>query len=230
MVFRDILLRFSELGVREEDGVDLIACVGRKATYVLDPTQLVTAEQWKRELGLTRKRRNRLFCYFLSVPYGEVYNQLERFARRVGCEVDVYVNGPTSVPFSIKNLVWQARQAWCRRLSPVHIRLSAGPWEFVEAIQSARWIVSDSFHALMFSSIFLKEVRLLAPKTKERRTMFGRITNFANQFVSGPLIMNSLEEALASFVNAERVEFDVVALEKERLRSYEWLKCAIENA
>lgn len=229
-IFRTNLTRFSAVGVREEDGVKLVASVGSRATYVLDPTQLVPVDLWEKSFHLKRDEQNHLFCYFLSVPYEEVYEALERFARRAGCRVDVYVNGPESVPFGLKRLLWRAMRSFRRTFSPVRVHLSAGPKEFLGAISSARWVLTDSFHALMFSSIFSKNIRFLVPKTDERRKMFGRITSFTTQFVSGPLLVDSLTDALESFMRNEGVEFDAVALKRERTRSYNWLEKALKDA
>ena len=97
---------------------------------------------------------------------------------------------------------------WKSRLcTRVEIMDSAGPEEFYNAFKSARWVVSDSFHALMFSICNGCDTRMIKPSTEFRRKMFARIEEFA-QHTKGPLIVNSVSAALASFANDEKVSFD----------------------
>ena len=100
---------------------------------------------------------------------------------------------------------------------------SAGPEEFYQAFKNARWVVSDSFHALMISICNGCDVRMIRPNTEFRRKMFARIEEFAAH-AKGPLIVNSVSAALASFANGESVAYDCEWLERRRRESEEWLQ------
>lgn len=226
--FRVGLQRFSAIGVREAEGVGLAASVGAAATHVLDPTQLVPAARWREGLGLrARGGRPRLVCYFLSQDVRSAWPLLEAFARRMGARVDVFLNGPMPVTFRPAPLLRQLGARLRASRSPVRLRFAAGPREFVEAFANARWVLSDSFHALMFASIFGRNARILRPATETRRRMFARIDGFAARYVAGPLTVGDVAEALAGFEAGAAIGYDTAALEAARAQSRDWLRAAL---
>lgn len=89
-------------------------------------------------------------------------------------------------------------------------------------------MVSDSFHALMFASIFGANARILRPERAERIKMVSRLTSFAEKYVKGPLFADSVEAALDSLASGPHVTYDEVALEADRKRSRAWLRDALE--
>ena len=228
--FRAGLGRFVAIGVREAEGVRLAGELGFRATHVLDPTQLVPAATWRERLGVRRRSGPpRLVCYFLSESPEAAWPALEAFARQAGARVEVLVNDTAVVKTSPGTLA--RRAAWrLRRVgSPVTIRYAAGPREFVEAFANAQWVLSDSFHALMFASIFGKDVRLLRPVVPARRRMFARIEEFASRYASGPLLADGVEAALRSLEAGPAVTYDEAALTEARDRSRAWLGAALDR-
>lgn len=231
--FRAGFRRFAAIGVREAEAVGLAARLGGTATHVLDPTQLVPVEVWRERLGLRPKRggRPRLFCYFLSESATAAWPYLEAFARRNGLAVDLF-GADTNFVLRLppKALLRHVARLPKRACSPVRVRLSAGPREFLQALADADAVVSDSFHALMFASLFGKNVRILRPTAPSRLAMFARIEEFAGHYVQGPAIADGLPAALASLSAGESVAYDGEALEAARRRSREWLREALAKA
>jgi hypothetical protein len=118
-----------------------------------------------------------------------------------------------------------------RAFSPVKLKLSAGPQEFLEVFASATWVLSDSFHAVMFSSIFDKNVRVLRPQSEIRQKMFARIEEFAKTSVaSGNLIAEDVPSSLASFANDEPLQFNQDVIAQRRTESKAWLENALAEA
>lgn len=223
--------RFSAIGVRESEGVGLVASAGGRATHVVDPTQLVDAASWRKALALRgADARPRLVCYFLSENVLAALPALETFARERRCAVEVFVDRlqlpmPKSPSAIGKRLGW-----WARRMtSPVRLRLAAGPREFVGAFSSATWVLSDSFHALMFASIFGVDVRILRPKDAFRQMMFGRIEEFVKCAVKGTALSANVQEALASFAQGEPCVYDEAFLRERREASRTWLAEALSD-
>ena len=229
--YREGFARFSAISVRESEGVELVASVGGCATHVSDPTQLLDASSWRETLSLCGKKggqRPRLVCYFLSENALAALPALEDFARKRRCSVEVFVNGiQLPVPKSFST-IWGRLGWWMHRVvSSVRLRLAAGPREFVEAFSSATWVLSDSFHALMFASVFGADVRILLPKDASRRVMFGRIEEFTRCAVKGTVLSVNVQEALASFVEGEPCTYNEVFLRERREASQAWLKNAL---
>ena len=103
--------------------------------------------------------------------------------------------------------------------------MSAGPEEFIRTFMDAEWVVANSYHALMFASIFDKNIHLIRSKTSG----MARFNRFMERYVQGPLFADTMEEALASLAHGEVVCFDQAALDVDRERSREWLRQALKK-
>ncbi len=224
-LYRRGFQRFSAIGVREAEGVTLVESLGAKATHVVDPTQLLDAATWKQCLALkpTGKRR-RLVCYFLSENVQRALPELETFARETDSTVEVYVNSfARPMPKSVSAVLARLKLLITSPFSRVHVRLAAGPREFVQSFASTTWICSDSFHALMFASIFDKQVAILRPSSPFRAQMFARIEEFVASSTTGPVIEPSLSSALARFKKGNTTLFIPTELTPRHAASLHWL-------
>ena len=224
------LSRFKAISSREAEGVRLCKEFGIYAEHVVDPTLLLSEEDWMPIVGNAKgrcKRKPYLVCYFLSEDIEAAMPVLEAFASRTGCRVKILVDFSKSriLPFPSnfsKFKLW-IRGIWKRLFGNVTIYVSAGPKEFVKTFANADWVVSDSFHALMFATVLKKNVRILGPKSEFRQKMFARIEEFA-EHSEGPLVSNGLEAALRSIESGEGVKIDRNWIAMFRKRSIGWLK------
>ena len=232
-IYKRGLARFKAVSCRESEGVRLCEGFGIRAEHVADPTLLLCGEDWKPLVGSTcgeETRKPCLVCYFLSEKVEEAIPILESFAKQAKCTVKVFVDHGHAalLPFPLnctKLKVW-TKGIWKRLFGRVSICISAGPKEFVKAFSDATWVVSDSFHALMFATVFKKNIRILRPKMESRRKMFARIEEFAAH-AKGPLIAESLAEALASLRRGESVTVDEQWLEQRWAQSQRFLRNSI---
>lgn len=223
--YRNGFKRFSAISVREAEGVGLVESLGMKATHVVDPTLLLARSAWSRlqtsDLLESPFRRKWLVCYFMSVKIDEALPHLERFARTNDCFVKVLSNAPYLKPFgkSIRNILENFHNDY------PHVRICSdyGPKEFVRTFSSATYTLTDSFHAVMFSALFEKNVRILQPDTELRRTMFARIEEFANSCLTGPTFADSVQQALDSFQQGQIVSVVREEISRRRNLSRAWL-------
>ncbi len=231
--YKQGLARFRLISCRESEGVRICRNLGFPAAHVVDPTLLPCLQKF-------RKNKQRLLaCYLMTISVAEVIAQaerLERFAKRFGCKVRLFIRDGNAqaiqtLPFP-KNVsstrIWICGR-WRRATSPFSLELDAGPQEFLDAMSKAQWVVTDSFHGLMFSIRNNCNVRILRPSNANRATMFARIEEFAPHF-KGPLFANEMDAALESIECGERVEFDYTWLEHRRVESLEWLTNALNAA
>jgi hypothetical protein len=112
----------------------------------------------------------------------------------------------------------------------IEVCFSADPQDFLNAHASASWVITDSFHSLMFSSIFNKNVCVIRPSCGFRSAMFARIEEFQKCVTHGSIISDSLNDALYSFLNDEDIIFDQERITALRNQSMQWLQSAIESA
>lgn len=233
-----LLDRFSAISVREAKGVQLVASVGHQATHVLDPTQLLSATRWREVLALPERRKKPvLVCYFMCQYCSDWLlarlAALRTFAKRMGYRVEILVNDSVStVPHSPKELLRHERRTirywWeSRGLRVLH---GAGPREFMKAFAGATCVLSNSFHALQFASIFGLNARIIRSSEKDRSAMFERFTDFQAKYVQGPLFADDVGDALASLERGETISYDEAALAADRERSLTWLREALAKA
>ena len=227
--YRAGLSRFAAIGVRERSAARLVAGLGFDAKCVADPVLLAGAEPWRGILGAGGSAGRRVFAYFLAEDFPPMMAALGRFALSRGARVDFFADW-----FSLgRTGGWRrARRnaallrGW--RESGVDLRADAGPEEFVRAIASADVVVSNSYHALVFSLVFGKEFRMVLPTHPVRRAMNSRIEELAADFVEGPAVHGTLESALASLSAGDRC-----AVRADRLAAYvaasrDWLAASLD--
>lgn len=136
---RKLLKKFDAVSVREADAVNLCkSYFGVEAVQVLDPTMLLSKEDYRKLLpkGMELKSDVDLLVYLLDANElkKEVVSWVEQQKKTKG----VWINNPKS---ENKKLSYEDRVA-----PPVENWLSG--------FFSARYVVTDSFHACVFSILF----------------------------------------------------------------------------
>ena len=222
-VYKRGLSRFKAISCRESEGVEICRKLGFDAEHVVDPSLLAWGAGAEEKSKEPKKRE--LICYFLSENIEDHFDSLNAFAKAHDCKVKVFMDSAwfVAVPSNlvrVKNLL----KTWKRRLSSrVKIMDSAGPKEFYEAFKPASWVVSDSFHALMFSICNGCNVRIIKPTSEKRQRMFARIEEFATH-TNGTLVVDSVLCALDSFVSDYKAEFNYDWISSRCADSKQWLQ------
>ena len=232
--FRAGFARFAVIGVREREAAEMVRALGFTAEHVVDPVLLAGREVWKGLMADDTAHAPvdgtpRTFAYFLAEDVEGMLPELADFAAKTGRRIDLFVD-------------WYARRAphgtggWMKngrfwkkwREQGVDFRLDAGPEEFVRSITAATAVISNSYHALMFSLVFGREVRIVLPTHSVRRKMNARLREFEGVLTEGPLISDTLSAALASLAAGERVTVRTDALSARVDASRIWLANALE--
>lgn len=229
-VYKRGLAKFKAISCREREGVELCRCLGFSAKHVVDPTQLLDMSDWMNGLGLTNicDKHKSLVCYLLGEDVNRLLPQLDSFARKEHCVVKVLLDSTFALPFpaSIDRAKRYLNGVRTRLAHNIKILDGVGPREFVGEFANADWVVSDSFHALMFSIAFNKNVRMLYPKTVFRRKMFARIEELTSH-MKGEVVADDISAALGSFMRGERVAIDSEWIASRRNDSLDYLKANI---
>ena len=124
------------VSVREEVGRKLIKeLTGRDVPVVLDPTLLMTKEEWDK-LKTCDKCSGYVLCYFLDSTSDEVIRKIEEI-----CLQDNKTIINIGVPISQSGKVEIVDE-------------NAGPSEFLGLIENAAMIFTDSYHGMLFSIIY----------------------------------------------------------------------------
>ena len=139
----EFLDSFFAVSVREDTGADLVerAC-GARPAVVCDPTMLLAAEDYRRELvdpAYEVPSEPYVFCYFLGK---NVWNRkcARSLARATGCRIVSVAHPDEYVAYDDS---YADIYPW-----------DAGPAEWVALIAGARYVCTDSFHGSVFSALF----------------------------------------------------------------------------
>lgn len=141
--YRKYINRIQYLSCREAAGVDIIYdLTGKKPPMVCDPTMLLSKEGWLQVLpGKTKYPFKYIFCYFIG-DNPEQRELVLKLKETTGYKIitllhiDEYISSDSNygdyTPFDVD------------------------PLDFLELIKNAEYIMTDSFHASVFSILFHK--------------------------------------------------------------------------
>lgn len=124
---------FAHISVREDNGVELIKdMTGREATHLIDPTLMVDGDTWKNTFSIKGKKSNYILAYFLDNPSESARKAIAKLKERLKCDV-------IAIPYQFDDM------SYCDKIVPT------GPIEFLELINNAKFVLTDSFHGTAFS-------------------------------------------------------------------------------
>ena len=195
----DCLKDFKVLSVREEAGAKIIKeLTGIDATVLVDPTMLLTVEEW-RKVGKKPKgaKDGYILTYFLSPKCDEAKKQLEE------------VKGDREV-YELLNL-------------EDAVAGTAGPSEFLWLFDHADLILTDSFHACVFSFLFYKPF-VVFDRQYEGESMNSRLETLLSKFHLERKYANS---GLQNDIWEHDYEEGYKQLELEREKAMNFLKDAL---
>lgn len=157
------LEKFDCLSVRERQGEKIIReLTGRDALTVLDPTLLLTAEDWEPYLSAPIFSEPYILCYFITS--GAKYKE---FVQAIQKKYEL----PVVSLCGSRRIVPQTRYSV----------LDAGPKEFLRLFADAAVICTDSFHGTVFSVNFEKEFFCFKSTTNTEMAVNSRLYNILDK-------------------------------------------------
>ena len=226
--YREGFKRFKAISVREQAAARMVEECGSKAEVVLDPTLLMPRSFWNRFKPSRPPAKPYVVCCFLLENIDAMKQTLKQFTEDRGVDVEMFVGGywrsPSLNPERIRKNLKDFRR-W--REAGVRLRLAAGPAEFASSIAGSSGVVTNSYHALLFSLIYGKNVRVLQASDPSRRVMSAKFDEAAT-FVNGPVFAGSLGEGLAGVLSDEIARVDAAALDEKTAFSRRWLEKALQ--
>lgn len=209
--FRTYLARFHAISVREYEGSQLVKEIARcNAQWTLDPTLLLTAQEWLKLPSRYIIKKNYVFCYmFNNFPYIQEIKQWIHDHLRL--EI-------VSFPFVGREMGSLDTQIY-----------DASPVDFVHIIKNSKFVLTDSFHATAFS------INLNVPFFSIERQNPSFSGNM-NSRIYSILKMTSLEDRIINASNyktkLEKINIDYVianrVINEKRNETKRFLQNAIE--
>ncbi len=140
---RSCLLRYHALSVREKRGQEIIREIsGRKAAHVVDPTLLLSPEDYAPVTAPPRTVGEYMLVYPMEVGANFSFYHLVKLVKKM-LGIPVVVVLPLNF-----------HHRWM--LLADRLVLDAGPKEFLGLISNATFVCTNSFHGTVFSILFQK--------------------------------------------------------------------------
>ena len=211
-IFLNSLKDFKAVSVREKSAVELISELSPvPVENVLDPTLLLDKEDWDEICSDRIVAEDYLFCYFLG-ENKKSRKLAERFAKQNNLKLVTIPHAGGWIKLADRNFG--------------DIRLfDATPNDFISLIKHAKYVFTDSFHAVVFSYIYQKQYFVF----NRNRTgeMSSRIQDITELFCSEDHFCSNKERECLSYIQAlPSIDYTQANPTFERLRqeSIEFLK------
>ena len=195
-----LLRKFDKVSVREISGVNLCKKkFDKEATFVLDPTMLIEKEEYSKlfEDANTAQSNGELFCYILDKS-----NEKERLINNVA-KIKGYK------PFFV-NSKYQDETA------PIEERIQPPVEEWLRGFHDAKFVITDSFHACVFSIIYNKPFIVYKNEGRGNARFDSLLRTFGLEERSFSDI-NALENIANKEINWEEVNKKLKSLKEQSL-------------
>lgn len=127
------LTKFSSIGVRDINVKNILNLIGKNVTDVLDPTLLLSKEQYLEKNNISLPKRY-VFVYYFGNMSDELYLQLCEFCKKSGLDI-VHMGFPD------------------KRFST---NITNSPDNFISCYKNADYVLTNTFHGCIFSILFNK--------------------------------------------------------------------------
>lgn len=129
---------FDALSCREKEGAEYLSNIlGKEAQWTVDPTLLLTADEWS-EVAINPKIKTKYIFIYALAAEGYLINIARNIKAKTGYKI-ICVRSNTRDFHSIDKFIY-----------------GCGPSEFLGLVKNAEYVVTDSFHGTIFSTIFDK--------------------------------------------------------------------------
>lgn len=209
--YKHYLKKFDKISVRETAGKEALEDIltRRDIEVVLDPTFLLNRNEWKyfgkKSQTMFEKRRPYIFSYFVGEK--EDYSEaLEHIKNKLGMEIAYLSCNSTGLKLYGYNCA------------------DAGPHEFIDLLDNANIICTDSFHAVALSLNLNKDFVVFKRfREDDTGSQNSRIEELLDKFNLQDRLISSKNE-LDSIIT-HPIDFNIsnVILEGEREKAYHFL-------
>lgn len=203
--FKSAISVLDYISVREKTAQELLEKMNiSNVNVVCDPVFLLDKDTWSKVLPKPKNNGKYILSYMLSKS-DEYCRMVEELAKKT----------------KLKIIHFESRSHYeCENESSY----TSDPFEFVNLIKNAEYVITTSFHATAFSIIFEKDFYVYPyNKTASRVTDLLKKLGLSNRIINSLKEFKEVKHETISFEDANEI------LKKERSRSIEWLKNAIEK-
>lgn len=200
---KPMLEQYQSISVRESSAIELLKRIGIDSTLILDPTLLLSGQEW---LKLDEKKP---IC---NEPYLLIYqlnsnNKMDEYAERMAQKMHLKL-----IRFGF-NHSDKSKTGYCIMHPSVQ--------DFINLFSNAQCVLTDSFHATVFSlNLGTDFISILPPRFGTRIESVLKLTKTQNRLLTDyndfSIINNNIDKAKVQGI-----------LDNKRKEDIEWLKSAL---
>lgn len=187
---RKLLCRFDSIAVRDEDAVEWVENIsGKNAIYVCDPTMLYNANEWDEIIHPKSYKSDYVLVYFAS---DKIICDAREYAAKHHLQVKVIHYG--------------------RPISGVEVEHPISLAEFVGLIKHAQMVCTASYHGMLFSLYYQKELLFYNHGLKTRMASLASILHIEN-YCGDTTNVSDYQPMKYEVVNKRMMEFKSASMD-----------------
>lgn len=212
------LKELDAVSVREKKSIDILKSItDKKIEVVVDPVLLLKEDEWSKEANQSIVKNRYLLCYLINDSVMQ-RKAVKKIAKIFRLQIVTF-------PHILANSVRKCDLFF----GDIH-DYTSGPREFLGLIKNAEFVITDSFHACVFSMIFKTSfVVFERNRIGEKGNMNSRIYDFLEEYHLENQLLS--EKELTDIKEIPRIDFTFAHdhWEKRREESLEYLKNALKE-
>lgn len=205
-----LLKNVDVISIREEEGAEILREISdRNITCVPDPTVLLGREHWLSVANDKNVKENKYILVYMLTYSKDVVDMANKVNEQYNCEIILFDSGAAN---SVKGMKQKK---------------NSGPSEFISYIANAEFVITNSFHGTVFSTIFNKQFYTIPHKTKG-----SRMINFCRKLGLEDRIVTDSKEISNDDIEQHSINYQIVQPRLEELKKVgiDFIKHALEEA
>lgn len=192
-----LLQGYNNISVREKSGSVIIKCLlGRNVSVHIDPTFLLTKEEWQEYAYPIHQKKKYILLYSVLKP-DKILDYATRLSRETGYKI-IYINDSP-----------------IKKINAQYLRCSS-PEEFLGLFNEAEYVITNSFHGTVFSIIFEKK---FFAEVNSKGKMNYRIIDLLEKIGLENRIITNYSTISNELIDYKKVN-KKIGLEKQKAFSY----------
>ena len=169
--YKEKISKIDYISVREKTAAEeLKKIIDKKISIVLDPTLLFSKEEWDKKIKKENDQKEKYILAYV-VKYNDEYRKIVDYvSEKTGFKV---------IHFNKKNIYKNELES----------AYTVDPFEFVNKIKNAEYVIATSFHAMVFSILYHKKFFIIP-----HNTTGSRITDLLEKLNIDNRVYYNLEE------------------------------------
>ena len=207
----EIAKSFNKISMREKSASDYIAnATGKEVHTDLDPTLLLTKEQWERVICKKRVIKKPYIFIYSVHPQNRMVEYAYKLAKEKGLEI-----------YHLHNRVKKDLKE-----DNVHLIFDSSPEQFLSLIHDAEYVITNSFHGTVFSIIFQKQ---FLSELETKGGFNNRVWELLCKLEIKRRILDRVPGINDGIVIDEEIDWNTVDInmKKEREKSVEYLNSIV---